>query len=402
MPDSPPMPPTPQMPLARFTVLDLTRVRAGPTAVRQLADWGAKVIKIETPPEPGSGESMGGPRHGPDFQNLHRNKRSLTLDLKSPEGGDIFRRLVGRTDVLVENYRPDVKTRLGIDYPALKPLNPRLVYASISGFGQTGPYRDRPGFDQIAQGMGGLMSITGLPGQGPVRVGIPIADLSAGIFCAVGILVALLEREVSGEGQYVESSLLAAQIAMLDFQAARWLIAGEVPQQAGNDHPTSIPTGVFRTKDGHINIASAGDEIFVRLCRALEAPDLADHPDYRTGRLRSQHRQALNAAIERVTKERDSAEWIDRFNRAGVPAGPIYAINEVFADPQVKHLGIAQSVEHPALGRIELVGQAVSLSRTPSRLATASPDPGEHTEAILGELGYSDSEIAGLRDRRIV
>jgi formyl-CoA transferase len=402
MPDSPPMPPTPQMPLARFTVLDLTRVRAGPTAVRQLADWGAKVIKIETPPEPGSGESMGGPRHGPDFQNLHRNKRSLTLDLKSPEGGDIFRRLVGRADVLVENYRPDVKTRLGIDYPALKPLNPRLVYASISGFGQTGPYRDRPGFDQIAQGMGGLMSITGLPGQGPVRVGIPIADLSAGIFCAVGILVALLEREVSGEGQYVESSLLAAQIAMLDFQAARWLIAGEVPQQAGNDHPTSIPTGVFRTKDGHINIASAGDEIFVRLCRALEAPDLADHPDYRTGRLRSQHRQALNAAIERVTKERDSAEWIDRFNRAGVPAGPIYAINEVFADPQVKHLGIAQSVEHPALGRIELVGQAVSLSRTPSRLATASPDPGEHTEAILGELGYSDSEIAGLRDRRIV
>jgi formyl-CoA transferase len=390
------------MPLSRFTVLDLTRVRAGPTAVRQLADWGAKVIKIETPPEPGSGEAMGGPRHGPDFQNLHRNKRSLTLDLKSPEGSDIFQKLVGRADVLVENYRPDVKTRLGIDYPALKPLNPRLVYASISGFGQTGPYRDRPGFDQIAQGMGGLMSITGLPGQGPVRVGIPIADLSAGIFCAVGILVALLEREVSGEGQYVESSLLAAQIAMLDFQAARWLIAGEVPQQAGNDHPTSIPTGVFRTKDGHINIASAGDEIFVRLCRALEAPDLADHPDYRTGRLRSQHRQALNAAIERVTKERDSAEWIDRFNRAGVPAGPIYAINEVFADPQVKHLGIAQSVEHPALGRIELVGQAVSLSRTPSRLATASPDPGEHTEAILGELGYSDSEIAALRDRRIV
>jgi formyl-CoA transferase len=390
------------MPLSRFTVLDLTRVRAGPTAVRQLADWGAKVIKIETPPEPGSGESMGGPRHGPDFQNLHRNKRSLTLDLKSPEGRQIFRRLVGRADVLVENYRPDVKTRLGIDYAALQPLNPRLVYASISGFGQTGPYRDRPGFDQIAQGMGGLMSITGLPGQGPVRVGIPIADLSAGIFCALGILVALLEREVSGEGQYVESSLLAAQIAMLDFQAARWLIAGEVAPQAGNDHPTTIPTGVFRTKDGHINIASAGDEIFGRLCRALDAPDLADHPDYRTGRLRSQHRQALNAAIVAITESRDSAEWIDRFNAAGVPAGPIYAIDEVFADPQVKHLGIAQSVEHPALGRIELVGQAVSLSRTPSRLATASPDPGEHTDMILGELGYSDGDIAGLRERRIV
>jgi len=276
------------------------------------------------------------------------------------------------------------------------------VYASISGFGQSGPYRDRAGFDQIAQGMGGLMSITGLPGQGPVRVGIPVADLSAGIFTAMGILVALLEREVSGEGQYVESSLLAAQIAMLDFQAARWLIAQEVPEQAGNDHPTTIPTGVFKTRDGHINIASAGDEIFARLCRALEVPELAEHPDYRTGRLRSQHRKALNAAIEAITIARDSADWIDRLNKAGVPAGPIYAMDQVFADPQVRHLGIAQPVEHPALGGLELVGQAVTLSRTPSRLKTASPDPGEHTDAILRECGYSDADIAGLRERRVV
>ena len=388
------------MPLSRFKVLDLTRVRAGPTAVRQLADWGADVIKIEAPPTPGEG--LGGPRHGPDFQNLHRNKRSLTLDLKAPEGIEIFRKLVRGADVLVENYRPDVKTRLGIDYDALKPLNPRLVYASISGFGQSGPYRDRAGFDQIAQGMGGLMSITGLPGQGPVRVGIPVADLSAGIFTAMGILVALLEREVSGQGQYVESSLLAAQIAMLDFQAARWLIAQEVPEQAGNDHPTTIPTGVFKTRDGHINIASAGDEIFARLCRALEVPELAEHPDYRTGRLRSQHRKALNAAIEAITIARDSADWIDRLNKAGVPAGPIYAMDQVFADPQVRHLGIAQPVEHPALGGLELVGQAVTLSRTPSRLKTASPDPGEHTDAILRECGYSDADIAGLRERRVV
>ncbi len=394
------MPSSSPLPLSRFKVLDLTRVRAGPTAVRQLADWGAAVIKIEAPPSPGEG--LGGPRHGPDFQNLHRNKRSLTLDLKAPEGIEIFRKLVRDADVLVENYRPDVKTRLGIDYAALKPLNKRLVYASISGFGQSGPYRDRPGFDQIAQGMGGLMSITGLPGQGPVRVGIPIADLSAGVFTAMGILVALLEREVSGEGQWVEASLLAAQIAMLDFQAARWLIAHEVPEQAGNDHPTSIPTGVFKTRDGHINIASAGDEIFGRLCRALDVPQLADHPDYRGGRDRSKNRKALNAAIEAITVTRDSADWIERFNKAGVPAGPIYSIDQVFADPQVKHLGIAQPVEHPALGQIELVGQAVTLSRTPSRLQTASPDPGEHTAAILKELGYSEGDIARLRERHIV
>jgi crotonobetainyl-CoA:carnitine CoA-transferase CaiB-like acyl-CoA transferase len=394
------MPDAPKMPLARFKVLDLTRVRAGPTAVRQLADWGAQVIKIDAPPSPGEG--LGGPRLGPDFQNLHRNKRSLTLDLKSPDGIEIFRKLVRDADVVVENYRPDVKDRLGIDYNSLKAINPRLVYASISGFGQSGPYRDRPGFDQIAQGMGGLMSITGLPGQGPVRVGIPVADLSAGIFTAMGILVALLEREVSGEGQWVESSLLAAQIAMLDFQGARWTIAHEIPEQAGNDHPTSIPTGVFQTSDGYINIASAGDEIFARLCTALNRPELAENPDYKTGKSRSDNRKALNAAIETVTKTRPSAEWIAALNKAGVPSGPIYKMNEVFADPQVKHLGIAQTVHHPKLGDIELIGQAVTLSRTPSRLVSASPDPGEHSDAILAELGYSEGDIARLREKGVV
>ena len=388
-----------KLPLSRFKVVDLTRVRAGPTCVRQLADWGADVIKVEAVEGDGG---LGGARHGPDFQNLHRNKRSITLDLKQPEGLEVLHRLVQRADVLVENFRPDVKYRLRIDYETLKPRNPRLVYASISGFGQDGPYRDRPGFDQIAQGMGGLMSITGSPGQGPMRVGIPVADLTAGIFCAMGILIALLEREASGEGQWVQSSLLAAQIAMLDFQAARWLIANEVPGQAGNNHPTSIPTGVFRTRDGHINIAAAGNDIYRRLCKALEAPHLADDPDYANDKARSKNRDRLNAAIEEITKTRTSAEWIERINDAGVPCGPIYKMDEVFADPQVRHIGIAQPVDHPSLGRIELVGQAVALSRTPSRLTTATPERGEHTNAVLRELGYDGDAIAELRAKHVI
>jgi len=382
-----------KLPLSRFKVIDLTRVRAGPTCVRQLADWGAEVIKVESAEGDGG---LGGARHGPDFQNLHRNKRSITLDLKKPQGLEVLQRLVKDADVVVENFRPDVKHRLKLDYESLRKINPRLVYGSISGFGQDGPYRDRPGFDQIAQGMGGLMSITGLPGQGPVRVGIPVADLTAGIFCAMGILIALLEREESGEGQYVESSLLSAQIAMLDFQAARWLIAREVPGQAGNNHPTSIPTGVFKTKDGHINIAAAGAEMFQRLCKVLGAPNLAADPDYSSDKGRLKNRDKLNAAIEEITKTKTSAEWIALINAAGVPSGPIYRMDEVFADPQVQHLGIAQPVDHPTLGRIELVGQAVTLSRTPSRLHSATPERGEHTDAVLRELGYDDEAIAAL------
>ncbi len=386
-------------PLAQFKIIDLTRVRAGPTAVRQLADWGAQVIKVESL-EGDAG--LGGERHGPDFQNLHRNKRSLTLNLKRPEGLDILKRLVARADVVVENFRPDVKYRLGVDYELLRRVNKRLVYASISGFGQDGPYRDRPGFDQIAQGMGGLMSITGLPGQGPVRVGIPVADLTAGIFCAMGILIALLERETSGEGQWVQSNLLSAQIAMLDFQAARWLIGHENPGQAGNDHPTSIPTGVFETKDGHINIAAAGDEIYRRLCAVLEVPELASDSAFATGQLRSENRARLNEAIAAVTRTRSSTEWIERLNAAGVPCGPIYKMNEVFADPQVKHLNITRRVPHKVLGEVEVVGQAVELSRTPWSVRSATAEPGEHTEEILAELGFDAEQVRELRERRVV
>ncbi len=293
--------------LSRFTVLDLTRVRSGPTCVRQLADWGANVIKIEMPDRGESSEGLGGPRDGSDFMNLHRNKRSMTLDLKTPEGVELLKKMVAKADVLVENFRPDVKHRLGIDYETLRGANKRLVYASISGFGQNGPYGKRPGFDQIAQGMGGLMSITGLPGQGPVRVGIPIADLTAGIFLAQGILVALLEREQSGEGQWVQTSLLEAQIFMLDFQASRWLLDKDVPKQAGNNHPTSIPTGVFKTSDGYINIAAAGQVIWERFCRAVGAPELIADPAYAKAAGRSRNRDVLNARIGEIIATRSSS-----------------------------------------------------------------------------------------------
>jgi len=380
--------------LARFTVLDLTRVRSGPTCVRQLADWGANVIKIETPPGPE--EPMGGPREGGDFQNLHRNKRSMTLNLKASEGRAAFKRMVKKADVVVENFRPDVKKRLGIDYKTLSKINPRLVYASISGFGQDGPYANRPGFDQIAQGMGGLMSITGPPGQGPFRVGIPVADLSAGLFAALGILVALLEREKSGKGQAVETSLLQAQIFMLDFQAARYLVEGEVAKQAGNNHPTSIPTGAFKTRDGYINIATTGGKMWERFCRTIDADELLENPQYKTEAARSANRDALNAEIASHLLGRTSNEWVERLNRAGVPCGPIYAIDQVFADPQVTHLGIAQSVGGKGKSGPRLVGQPMALSRTGSRLAVRPPKRGEHTDAVLKEFGFSARDIAAL------
>jgi len=388
---------SPSTALDDVTVLDLTRVRAGPTCVRQLADWGAKVIKIEMPEEGGAATQTDfSARHEADFQNLHRNKRSMTLNLKDAEGAAILRRMVERADIIVENYRPDVKTRLGIDYEALSKVNPRLIYASISGFGQDGPYSDRPGVDQIAQGMSGLMSITGEPGQGPMRVGTALADLSAGVFAAMGILVALHERGRSGQGQWVQTSLLQAQIFMLDFQAARFLVSGEIAGQAGNNHPTGAPTGVFRTKDGYVNVAPT-PVMWRRFCKAIDREDLIEHPSYATPKDRRNHRDELNKLIGEITGTMTSSEVVERLNRAGIPCGPIYTIDQTFADPQVRHLGIAQHVDSPTLGSIKLVGQPVTLSRTPSRLVSSAPEYGEHTDAILTEFGYSSEDIARFR-----
>ncbi|HLG46096.1 MAG TPA: CoA transferase [Reyranella sp.] len=388
-------------PLSRFTVLDLTRVRAGPTCVRYFADWGANCIKIEMPPHVAEGD-MGGPRHGPDFQNLHRNKRSITLNLKEPEGKAIFMKMVEKADVVVENYRADVKFRLGIDYESLKKVNPKIILGSISGFGQDGPYAERAGFDQIAQGMGGLMWITGMPGGGPVRAGIAVADVGAGLHCAIGILIALLEREKSGEGQWVSSSLLQAMISMCDFQAARWTLGKEVPGQAGNNHPTSIPTGVFKTKDGYINIAASGDHIYKRFADSIKAPELLTDPRFASGKLRAQNRDLLNAEIDKRLATFTSAELVEKLNKAGVPAGPIYKMDEMFADPQVKHLKMAHPVKHPKLGPQEVIGQAINMSRTKVDHWTATPEQGEHTESVLKEFGYDAAAIDGFRQRGVI
>jgi crotonobetainyl-CoA:carnitine CoA-transferase CaiB-like acyl-CoA transferase len=382
--------------LSRYRVLDLTQVRAGPTAARQLADWGADVIQVQMPETMRGDDTLGG-QEGSDYQYTHRNKRSITLNLKEPQGVEVLKKLVEKADVLLENFRPDVKNRLGIDYESLSKVNPRLVYASISGFGQTGPYATRPGFDQIAQGMGGLMSVTGIPGHGPLRVGIPIADLTGGIFAAYGVTVALLEREHSGKGQWVQTSLLQAMIYMMDFQTARYTIEGDVPKQAGNFHPTSMPTGVYKTKDGHINLAVFGGKIWERFCEAIGAPEwIKDERSLNKG-ARHVHREWLNAEIEKHLARETSDYWVKAFNDAGVACGHINDIGQALEHEQVKHLGMVQEVESPRLGKQRLVGQPIIMSRTPSKIARSTPKRGEHTEEILAEIGYDPQTLQRLK-----
>ena len=392
---------TSRLPLDDLRVLDLTVARAGPTCVRQFADWGADVIRVEPPPDPAD-PGLTGSRHGCDFQHLHRNKRSLSLNLKAPGGREVLMQLVDTADVLIENMRPPVKKRLGFDFATVHARNPRLVYGSISGFGQDGPYAGRGGVDQIAQGMGGLMSVTGLPGGGPVRAGIPVADLSAGLYLATGVLVALHDRDRTGMGRWVQTSLLESMIAMMDFQAARWTVNNEIPPQEGNHHPVSVPMGCFASADGYVNIGAAGGRLLDSLCRVIGLPGVPADPRFDSPAKRSANRGELNALIAERLRTRTTAEWVEALNQAGVPCGPVYGMDEVFADPQVEHLEMTEPVQHPALGRLDILRNAVRMTDGPATVRTPSPDIGANTDAVLTELGYPREEIDRLRAQGVI
>jgi crotonobetainyl-CoA:carnitine CoA-transferase CaiB-like acyl-CoA transferase len=388
--------------LKRFKVLDLTRIRSGPTCVRVLADFGAEVIRIESPPGLDPNEGALGGRDTYDMLNLHRNKRGLTLNLKEPEAKEIFYKLVAQSDVVVENYRPDVKFRLGLDYDTLAAVNPRIVLASISGFGEEGPYRKRPGFDQIAQGMGGMMSVTGMPGQGPVRAGIAIADSGAGVFAATGVLIALLERETSGKGQWVQANLLQSMIHLCDFQAARYLIDGEIPEQAGNDHPFATPMGTYQASDGYFNIGASGTNQYRALCEVLGRLDLRDEPRYQKNPGRLADREFLNAELNKGFATQTTAHWVHALNEAGVPCGPIYNMAQVFEDPQVEQLQAAVPLKHPRRGDIRVVAQPFKLSRTPAAVSFTQRELGEDNDDILSQLGYSAEAIEQFKSKKVI
>jgi crotonobetainyl-CoA:carnitine CoA-transferase CaiB-like acyl-CoA transferase len=384
------------LPLADVRVIDVTVARAGPTCVRQLADWGADVIRVEEPTE---AEEH---RWGSDFQNLHRNKRCVAIDLKQADGAALLLRLARSADVLVENMRPAVKDRLGFGFATVHAHNPRLVYGSISGFGQTGPYAERGGVDQIAQGMGGLMSVTGQPGTDPTRVGIPVADLAAGLHLAIGILVALHERERTGVGRWVHTSLLESMIAMMDFQAVRWTVDGVVAAQEGNHHPTQVPMGCFPTADGYVNVAGPHGRLLDRFCEVVGLPELPSDPRFDSPGKRSANRAELNRLIGERLATRTTGVWVETLNQAGVPCGPVLRTDEVFADPQVSHLGMVATVQSPALGPLRILRNAVTIAGGPDTVRAPSPQSGEHTTEVLEELGLDAEEIKDLRERHVI
>jgi len=388
-------------PLAGVRVLDLTRFLAGPYCTMQLADYGADVVKLESP-EGREFRPPGAARDSYFFLSANRGKRSATLDLRRDEGRAVFLRMLPHFDVLVENFRPDVMERLGLSAESLCERFPKLVYCGISGFGADGPYRERPGFDQIAQGMSGFMSLTGTEETGPTRAGLAIGDLVAGMFAAQGVQLALLERARTGRGQVVHTSLLESMVALLSWGAGMYFESGQVPGPAGQHHPLSSPYGRFRARDGWLNLAAAGDAMWRRLCECLERSGWLTDARFAGPLDRVRHRAELSAAIDEVLAGDDVDVWVERLNRAGVPCGPVLDVAEVFADPQVQARDMHVELPHAEVGTFRTTGLPVKLSRTPGAIARPPPLHGEHTDAVLGECGVAAAEIAALREAGVL
>jgi len=388
-------------PLADIRVVDLTRAMAGPYCTMMLGDMGADVVKIERPGEGDDTRQWAPPYQGEEsvyFLSVNRNKRSLTLDLKHRAGQEVLRRLITRSDVLVENFRPGTVDRLGLGHQRVAAINPRLVYCSISGFGQTGPRRLQPAYDLILQGMGGLMSLTGPEEGPPSRVGVPIADIVAGMFAAFAIVAALHERGRSGQGQYIDTSMLGGQAALLTYLAGGYFATGRPPRRAGNRHTTIAPYETFPTADGHVNVAVGNDSLFQDFCRALALEELLHDPRFATNPERVRHRPALSERIERRTRELPTRVVVDALTAAGVPCGPIFSLPDLFADEQAAHLRLRRAAPHSSLGMVDYVAPPYLFSRTPAEVWRAAPRLGEHTEEVLRELEYREAEIAALRE----
>ena len=393
------------LPLEGLRVLDLTRALAGPFCSQMLGDMGADVLKVE---QPGVGDNARG--WGPPFQggessyflSINRNKRSLALNLRDERGAEVLRRLVLQSDVLLENFVPGTLDRLGFSYQACRALKPNLIYCSISGFGQIGPERERAAYDQVMQGLGGIMSITGEVGGPPMRVGIAIADIMAGMFAAYAVQVALYHRERTGVGQMIDTSLLDGQLAMLTYQAGRYFATGEAPPSSGNQHPTIVPYGVYRASDAYFNLAVGTEDLWRRFCAALKLESLSADARFATNRDRLAHRDQLNALLEPLF----AAHTIDQIqvlmDQASVPCGAVRDLHGVFTDPQVAALGLIESLDHPTAGAIKVVGPPYRLSETPPSVRLPPPLLGQHTDEVLRELAYDEAAIGALREARIV
>ncbi len=386
-------------------IIDFSKALAGPYCTMLLADMGAEVIKVEMP---GSGDDSRG--WGPPFiegeaayfLSVNRNKKSITLNLKDPKAKEIALKIIEKADIVLESNRPGVMTKLGLDYETVKKINPGIIYCSISGFGQTGPYSKRPGFDQVIQGYGGIMGLTGEKGGGPLKVGIAVTDIATGMFAATGILTALYHRERTGQGQHVDASMLDGQVSWLTYQAGRYLASGNVPQRIGSAHPLIVPYQDFEASDGFINIAAGNDNLWKKFCAVTDLSDIADDPKFATNPKRVENRDEVVEIVSKKINTKTMQEWLDILNDAGVPCGPIYTVDQIFNDPQVLAREMLVEVDHPKCGKIQVTGSPIKLSETPAEITTHPPMLGEHNSSILQEFGFSEEDITKLKEDKVI